>query len=179
MLKRFVAFAASIAFSAASGTNTAYALEINNNPPKLNKKENEFVIAQGQDWIDKMLALGNLVINAYTIYQKQLEQRQQAQPQVKISKPYFGACGSLAPTSYPAVRYRIYINYSPAYFKAAKQHLCNDVWVISKAPHNGKKMIVISSFAEKHYPFAIKLAQLFKDKNIPGASVQRVVIRKL
>ena len=103
----------------------------------------------------------------------------QAQPQVKISKPYFGSCGSLAPTSYPAVRYRVYIDYSPDFLEAAKEHLCNDAWVISKAPHNGKKMIVVSSFAEKHYLFAIKFAQSLKDKNFPDTSVQRVVIHKL
>lgn len=172
MLKRLVACTACITFLGASTTHTAYALESSNNSLILSKNKHEFVVAQGVKGLDKMLGIGNFLINLYTIYQQHLDRQQQA-------RPYFGACGSLAPTSFPAVRYRVYIDYSPAYLKAVNQNLCQNAWVISKAPHNGKKMIVISSFAEEHYSFAIKVGQLFKDNNIPGASVQRVVIRNL
>lgn len=120
-------------------------------------------------------------IELYERYQER-QRQQERQPQQRQQQPQIrfplATCGSSAPTRFPAVRYRVYIDYDPEVLRIVKSQLCRNAWEIGVAPHNGERMIVLLSVSEEYLGYANAFAKELRPY-FPNASVHRVVLEGL
>jgi hypothetical protein len=115
------------------------------------------------------------VLAGIEIYRLWVESKKnEGQRPKKLQFP-LDTCGDLAPKTFPAIRYRVQVNYSEEALTIIRQKLCKDAWPMT---NKGKRVIVITSFSEQNLSTANKFAAALGD-HFPGTKVERVVIKEL
>ena len=135
--------------------------------------------AEWTNWLEGLDSLTGIIRNTVELNQLRqgstVEEAESKAESVEFPKD---SCGDLAPKHFPAVVYRVYVEYKEGALESIRKHLCGDAWVVRNAAYTDKTVISIASFSEENISsakhFAQELAPYFE-----GATAQRAVIEKL